>query len=65
VVRRRIREDARMDTAIAWLVAIVAFGAFWLLVVQRRGGPTARESRLIIVAIVACVALGAVLDAVL
>ena len=54
-----------MDTVIAWLVAIVAFGAFWVLVVQRRGGPAARERRLIIVALVACVALGAVLDAVL
>jgi hypothetical protein len=65
VARRRIREDAGMDTVIAWLVAIVAFGAFWVLVVQRRGGPSARNSRLIIVAIVACIALGAVLDAVL
>jgi predicted type IV restriction endonuclease len=65
VVRRRIRQDGGMDTIIAWLVAIVAFGAFWVLVVQRRGGPSARDRRLIIVAIVACVALGAVLDAVL
>lgn len=54
-----------MDAVIAWLVAILAFGAFWMLVVQRRGGPSARNRRLIIVAIVACVALGAALDAVL
>ena len=54
-----------MDTIIAWLLAIVAFGAFWVLVVQRQGGPSSRNSRLIIVAIVACVALGAALDAVI
>jgi hypothetical protein len=65
VVRRRIRQDARMDTILAWLVAIVAFAAFWMLVVQPQGGPSARNSRLIVAAIVACVALGAVLDAVL
>jgi hypothetical protein len=33
--------------------------------VQPQGGPSARNSRLIVVAIVACVALGAVLDALL
>ena len=54
-----------MDTVSAWLLAIVAFAAFWVFVVQRRGGPSARNSRLLVVAIVACVALGAVLDAVL
>ena len=54
-----------MDAVIAWLVAIVAFAAFWMLVVQPQGGPSARNSRLIVAAIVACVALGAVLDAVL
>ena len=54
-----------MDTVIAWLVAIVAFGAFWVLVVQRRGGPSTGNRRLIAAAIVACVALGAVLDAVI
>jgi len=54
-----------MDAVIAWLVAIVAFAAFWMLAVHRRGGPSARNSRLIIVAIVACVALGAVLDTML
>ena len=54
-----------MAPGIAWLIAIVAFAAFWVLVVQRRGGPSAGNSRLIIVAIVACVALGAVLDVVL
>jgi hypothetical protein len=64
-VRRRIREDARMDTVIAWLIAIVAFAAFWMLVVRPQGGPSGRNSRLIVAAIVACVALGAVLDAVL
>ena len=54
-----------MDTVIAWLVAIVAFAAFWMLVVRPQGGPSGRNSRLIVAAIVACVALGAVLDAVL
>ena len=54
-----------MDTILAWLVAIVAFAAFWMLVVRPQGGPSARNSRLIVVAIVACVALGAVLDALL
>ena len=53
-----------MDTFSAWLVAIIAFAAFWVFVVQRQGGPSGRNSRLIIAAIVACVALGAVLDAV-
>ena len=54
-----------MDPVIAWLVAIVAFAAFWMLVVRRQGGPSGQNSRLIVVAIVACVALGAVLDALL
>ena len=54
-----------MDTILAWLLPLVVFLVFLGILMRRRDGISGRDARLIIVAIVACVALGAVLDAVL
>jgi hypothetical protein len=63
--RRRIGEDAGMDTALAWLLPLLVFLAFFGVLLRRRGAITGREARPVIVAIVLCAAAGAVLDAVL
>jgi hypothetical protein len=65
VARRRIGEDAGMDTTLAWVLPFLVFLVFLGILMRRRDGISGRDARLIIVAIVVCAGAGAVLDAVL